>query len=145
MSSAVREPDPDVVTPLPNSRRVYIAGEQGGVRVPFREISQTPTRSFDGSLEDNSTVTVYDTSGPWGDPSQRCDVTVGLPALRRHWILERDDVEEYSGREAKPIDDGYLTVEAASRARVKDVGKLEDFPGLRRSSGAPPVWRYPAS
>ncbi|HZJ44457.1 MAG TPA: phosphomethylpyrimidine synthase ThiC [Pyrinomonadaceae bacterium] len=133
MSSAVREPDPDVVTPLPNSRRVYIAGEQGGVRVPFREISQTPTRSFDGSLEDNSTVTVYDTSGPWGDPSQRCDVTVGLPALRRHWILERDDVEEYSGREAKPIDDGYLTVEAASRARVKDVGKLEDFPGLRRS------------
>jgi phosphomethylpyrimidine synthase len=133
MSSAVREPDPDVVTPLPNSRRVYIAGEKGGVRVPFREISQTPTRSFDGSLEDNSTVTVYDTSGPWGDPSQRCDVTEGLPALRRHWILERDDVEEYPGREARPIDDGYLTVEAASRARVKDVGKLEDFPGLRRS------------
>ena len=133
MSSAVQEPDSDVAAILPNSRRVYINGEQGGVRVPFREISQTPTRSFDGKLEENSTVRVYDTSGPWGDPSQRCNVTEGLPTLRRHWILERNDVEEYSGREAKPIDDGYLTVEAATRARVKDVGKLEDFPGLRRS------------
>jgi phosphomethylpyrimidine synthase len=133
MSSSVREPDPDVVTTLPNSRRVYINGKQGGVRVPFREISQTPTRGFDGSLDENSTVTVYDTSGPWGDPSQRCNVTEGLPTLRRHWILERNDVEEYSGREAKPIDDGYLSVEAAARARVRDVGKLEDFPGLRRA------------
>jgi phosphomethylpyrimidine synthase len=37
------------------------------------------------------------------------------------------------GRELKPIDDGYLTFEAANRARVKDVGKLEDFPALKRS------------
>jgi phosphomethylpyrimidine synthase len=133
MSSAVRETDPNVVTTLPNSRRVYINGEQGGVRVPFREISQSSTRNFDGTLENNPTVMVYDTSGPWGDPLQHCNVTEGLPSLRRHWILERNDVEEYSGREAKPIDDGYLTVEAAKRARVKDIGKLEDFPALRRA------------
>jgi phosphomethylpyrimidine synthase len=133
MSSTLREQDPEVVTTLPNSRRVYLNGEQGGVHVPFREISQSPTRSFDGSLEENPMVMVYDTSGPWGDPSQRCNVTEGLPTLRRHWILERNDVEEYSGREARPIDDGYLSVEAATRARVKDIGKLEEFPGLRRA------------
>jgi phosphomethylpyrimidine synthase len=118
--------------PLPNSRRIYVEGQQAGVRVPFREISQTPTRNFENSLEENPPVRVYDTSGPWGDPDADCNVTNGLPALRLEWIRTRADVEEYTGRERKPIDDGYLTFEAASRARVKDVGKLEDFPALER-------------
>jgi phosphomethylpyrimidine synthase len=133
MSSAIKTIKPDADTQLPNSRRVYVDGEQSGVHVPFREITQTPTRNFDGTLIENPPVRVYDTSGPWGDPSISCDVTEGLPAFRREWILARGDVKEYEGREASPIDDGYLTFEAANRARVKDVGKLEDFPALKRS------------
>src|ERR1051325_3585202 len=35
---------------LPNSRRVYVNGKQPGVRVPFREIAQNPSRNFDGTL-----------------------------------------------------------------------------------------------
>src|SRR5258708_3055739 len=96
---------------LPNSRRVYVAGKHPGVRVPFREITQTPTRNVDGTLAENTPVRVYDTSGPWGDPDLQGDVTKGLSSLRRDWILERGDVEEYEGRDAKPIDDGYLTFE----------------------------------
>ena len=119
--------------PLPNSRRIYVEGTQTGVRVPFREIDQNPTRNFDGTLEENSPVRVYDTSGPWGDPSINCDVSVGLPALRRDWILARGDVEEYQGREIAPIDDGYLTFEAANRAREKEKGRLENFPALKRT------------
>jgi phosphomethylpyrimidine synthase len=118
---------------LPSSRRVYVDGQQADVRVPFREIAQTPTRNFDGTLIDNPPVRVYDTSGPWGDPSVSCDVSEGLSAVRREWILGRGDVEEYVGRKHKPIDDGYLTFDAANRARVKDVGKLEDFPALSRA------------
>jgi phosphomethylpyrimidine synthase len=133
MSSAITSKEQKPDAELPNSRRIYVNGVQPGVRVPFREITQTPTRNFDGTIIDNSPVRVYDTSGPWGDPSSKCDVTEGLPALRREWILGRGDVEEYQGREHKPIDDGYLTFEAANRARIKDVGKLEDFPTLRRS------------
>jgi phosphomethylpyrimidine synthase len=133
MSSAITSKEQKPDAELPNSRRIYVNGVQPGVRVPFREITQTPTRNFDGTIIDNSPVRVYDTSGSWGDPSSKCDVTEGLPALRREWILGRGDVEEYQGREHKPIDDGYLTFEAANRARIKDVGKLEDFPTLRRS------------
>jgi phosphomethylpyrimidine synthase len=118
---------------LPNSRRVYIEGKLPGVRVPFREIAQSPSRNFDGTLAANPPVRVYDTSGPWGEPAQQCNVREGLPQLRRDWIIGRGDVETYEGREAKPIDDGYLTFEAAKRARVKDVGRLEDFPTTRRS------------
>jgi len=118
---------------LPNSQRVYVDGTQPGVHVPFREITQTPTRNFDGSRAENAPVRVYDTSGPWGDPFQPCDVRKGLPTLRRHWILARGDVEEYQGRQIEPIDDGYLTFEAANQARQKEKGRLEDFPALRRT------------
>jgi phosphomethylpyrimidine synthase len=118
---------------LPNSQRVYIDGTQPGVRVPFREITQNPTRNFDGTLAENAPVRVYDTSGTWGDPDLHCEVSDGLPLLRRDWILGRGDVEEYEGREQKPIDDGYLTFEAAEKARTKPMGKLEDFPALRRA------------
>src|SRR5260370_29203585 len=118
---------------LPNARRIYIDGQQKGVRVPFREIDQSPTRNFKNELEDNPPVRVYDSSGPYGDPATRCDVREGLPALRREWIVGRGDVEEYLGRDLQQIDDGYLTFDAANQARTKEKGRLEDFPALRRT------------
>src|SRR5438552_1551742 len=124
-------------TQLPNSRRIYVEGEQTGVRVPFREIDQNPTRNFKNELEDNPPVRVYDTSGPYGDGSVTADVREGLKPLRREWIVGRGDVEEYEGRAIEPIDDGYLTYDAASQARQKEKAKglnrLEDFPALTRT------------
>ncbi|MET0621740.1 MAG: phosphomethylpyrimidine synthase ThiC [Pyrinomonadaceae bacterium] len=117
---------------LPNSRRIYV-GREGGVRVPFREVALQPTRLPDGRVEENEPVRVYDTSGPWGDPEVKCDVSAGLPALRREWILARADVEEYVGRDVLPQDDGYLTEGAAEFAKHKDKGRLEHFPGLKRA------------
>ncbi|MDX6709864.1 MAG: phosphomethylpyrimidine synthase [Blastocatellia bacterium] len=118
---------------LPNSEKVYVHGSQEGVRVPFREIRQNVTRNFDGTIEENPPIRVYDNSGPWDDPAVRCDVREGLPPLRRSWIVGRGDVEEYQGRDIKPEDNGYLTVGAEDYARQKPKGKLEEFPGLRRS------------
>jgi phosphomethylpyrimidine synthase len=119
-------------TQLPNSQRVYIAGSQPGISVPFREVSQHVTKSFNGQIEVNDPVRVYETSGPWGDPAFNGDVRDGLPALRRQWIIARGDVEEYEGREVKPEDNGYRSIEEAIYARDKARGKLEEFPGLRR-------------
>jgi phosphomethylpyrimidine synthase len=117
---------------LPNSRKVYVEGTQSGVRVPFREITQNVTKTFDGRVEENHSVRVYDTSGVWDDPSVQADVREGLPALRREWIVARGDIEEYEGRNVKPEDNGYLTVGAEEYAREKQRGRLEEFPGLRR-------------
>src|SRR5262245_43706928 len=119
-------------TQLPNSQRVYVAGSQPGISVPFREISQHVTKSFNGQTEVNDPVRVYDSSGPWGDPAFNGDVRDGLAALRRQWITARGDVEEYEGREVKPEDNGYRSIEEAIYARDKAKGKLEEFPGLRR-------------
>src|SRR5882724_8949428 len=122
MSAAVKSTENETASisndqPLPNSRRIYVEGKQPGVRVPFREIAQNQTRNFSGSLEENPPVRVYDTSGPWGDSSINGDVREGLSPLRGSWIFARGNVEEYEGRELKPIDDGYLTFDADNRAR----------------------------
>src|SRR5205807_2571886 len=95
---------------FPKSRRTYVAGVlHPDLRVPFREISLAPTKTMSGEIEVNEPVRVYDTSGPWGDPSVDADVTRGLPPLRAKWILARGDVEEIDGRAVKPIDDGFLS------------------------------------
>jgi phosphomethylpyrimidine synthase len=81
--------------PFPASRKVYVEGTQPGVRVPMREIRLTPTKSMNGGAPaENAPITVYDTSGPYTDPSVMIDVRAGLAPLRRQWVLNRQDVEE---------------------------------------------------
>jgi phosphomethylpyrimidine synthase len=105
---------------LPASKRIYVHGTpHNDIRVPMREIELTPTKSYTGRIEANEPVRVYDCSGPWGDPAFTGTVEQGLPALRRDWILKRGDVEEYDGREVKPIDDGYLTDKHRSLSKAK--------------------------
>jgi phosphomethylpyrimidine synthase len=125
---------------LPASRKIYVETNgdcinqnKHNLRVPFREISLSQSKDFDGTLEDNPPVRVYDTSGVWTDETVKCDVREGLPQLRREWILGRGDVEEYVGREILPQDNGYLTKGAEDVAKIKDRGKLEEFPGLKRA------------
>src|ERR1043166_9638666 len=112
MSAGIKPTQTDTSS-LPNSRRIYVDGQLPNVRVPFREITQSSSRNFDGSLVANPPVRVYDTSGPWGDPAQQCDVREGLQQLRREWTVCRTHLPPVTAREHTPIDDGYLTFAAA--------------------------------
>ena len=115
--------EPDSSEPLPNSSRVYVEGEiYPDIRVPMREIDLAPTKAFNGAIEVNEPVRVYDASGPWGDPAFNGDVERGLPALRRAWILKRGDVAEYQGRNVRPEDNGYLSVSHAQLASERRGG-----------------------
>ncbi len=125
--------EPHSSDPLPNSRKVYLQGSlHPEIRVPVREISLAPTRGYDGKIEVNEPVRVYDTSGPWGDPEFRGNVEEGLPALRRSWILNRGDVAEYEGRAVHPMDNGYLSGKHAEFASRAERNRLVEFPGLKR-------------
>ena len=84
--------DAAAIAPLPNSRKIHVAGSRPDIRVPMREISQTPTGN-----EPNPSLCVYDTSGPYTDPTVKIDIRTGLPALRAGWIAERNDTEELPG------------------------------------------------
>ncbi|WP_223070177.1 phosphomethylpyrimidine synthase ThiC [Paenibacillus caui] len=89
------------------SRKIYAEGSRPDLRVPMREIELSRTVTSFGE-EANAPVRVYDTSGPYTDQDCQIDIRKGLPALRKQWILERNDVEEYKGREVKPEDNGLL-------------------------------------
>ena len=104
---------------FPASRRVYVLGSRSDIRVPMREINLTPTHLPNGTEVPNEPVRVYDTSGPWGDPDYTREATQGLPALRDAWIRERGDVDEIAGREAKPLDDGYLSEKHRAQAEAE--------------------------
>ncbi|MBF59188.1 MULTISPECIES: phosphomethylpyrimidine synthase ThiC [Halomonadaceae] len=88
--------DAAAIAPLPGSRKVYVEGSRPDIRVPFREISLSPTKTT-GIDEENPPLLVYDTSGPYTDPEAINDLRKGLPALRRAWIEERDDTEFLTG------------------------------------------------
>lgn len=92
--------------PFPNSHKVYVQGSREDLKVPMREIHQSPTTGSFGE-EENSPVRVYDTSGVYTDPRYEINLQKGLPALREKWIAERNDVETYQGRTVQPQDNGY--------------------------------------
>jgi phosphomethylpyrimidine synthase len=74
------------------AQRVYEQGSRPDLRVPFREIAQSPT----GDTV-NQPLRLYDTSGPHGDPDVTADAEAGLAPLRTPWIVERGDVESVPG------------------------------------------------
>ena len=83
--------------PLPGSRKVYLEGSLAGVRVPMREVRQSPTHrkgpGGEAILEENPPITLYDTSGPFTDPAVEIDLRRGLAPLREGWIRARGDVD----------------------------------------------------
>ncbi|MDO9621925.1 MAG: phosphomethylpyrimidine synthase ThiC, partial [Moraxellaceae bacterium] len=88
--------DAAAIKPLPNSRKIYITGSRPDIRVPQREIRLSATSTSMGG-ERNSPIQVYDTSGPYTDPSVTIDIRQGLNAVRENWVLERGDVERLEG------------------------------------------------
>ncbi len=86
----------EVTKPFTGSRKIFVAGSTPDIRVPMREVSQTPTRINDG-IEPNPPIVVYDTSGPYTDPNASIDLLKGLPEVRLAWIEARGDTEALSG------------------------------------------------
>lgn len=83
--------------PIRGSRKIHV----GPLGVAMREIQLEPSAN-------EPPLRVYDTSGPYTDPSVTIDISAGLAQKRREWIIGRGDVEEYDAREVKPEDNGKL-------------------------------------
>ena len=71
--AATARVDEGAVQPFPNSRKIYVQGSRPDIRVPMREITQSDTPASFGA-EKNPPLYVYDTSGPYTDPSVSIDV-----------------------------------------------------------------------
>lgn len=83
----------EATRPFPKSRKICVQGSRPDIQVGMREVTQTPTRINNG-VEENPPIYIYDTSGPFTDPTAHIDLMQGLPALRDKWIAERNDTEQ---------------------------------------------------
>ena len=86
------------------SRKVYVAGElYPDIRVPFREVAVHPSAN-------EPPVTIYDSSGPYTDPTVTIDIKKGLPLVKSSWQLDRGDIAPVANpREVKPEDNGHAS------------------------------------
>nr|WP_183197791.1 phosphomethylpyrimidine synthase ThiC [Brevundimonas mediterranea] len=86
------------------SRKVYVAGElYPDIRVPFREVAVHPSAN-------EPPVTIYDSSGPYTDPTVTIDIKRGLPPVKSSWQLDRGDIAPVANpREVKPEDNGHAS------------------------------------
>ncbi|MCD6012914.1 MAG: thiamine biosynthesis protein ThiC [Flavipsychrobacter sp.] len=82
---------------FPGSKKIFVPGKLHDIQVAMREITVSPTHTKSFGVEEivpNPSVTVYDTSGPYTDPTASIDITKGLPRLREEWIKQRGDVDQ---------------------------------------------------
>ncbi len=79
------------IKPLPNSSKIFVKGTRDDILVPMRQIRLTDT--IGDLAEKNEPVHVYDTSGPYTDPTKSINFRDGIESLRTKWIDERDDTE----------------------------------------------------
>jgi phosphomethylpyrimidine synthase len=131
-------PNPDTTLPavttgpLPSSRKIFATPDAASdLRVPLREIILS-----EGAGEPN--LPVYDTSGPYTDPTVVIDVNAGLPRHRTSWVKERGGVEQYDGRSIKPEDNGNVGASHAAKAFTahhKPLRGLDSPPPCGEESG----------
>ncbi|MBB6504800.1 phosphomethylpyrimidine synthase [Sphingomonas endophytica] len=99
--------------PIRGSRKVHV----GPLNVAMRAIDLDPSSG-------EPPLNVYDTSGPYTDPTARIDIMAGLAPRRREWIIGRGDVEAYDARELRPEDNGQLGPDRS--------GGVQPFPNVNR-------------
>jgi len=64
------------VKPFPNSTKVFAKGSRDDIMVPMRQIELTDT--IGDLAEKNDPIHVYDTSGPYTDPSTTPQVPIQI-------------------------------------------------------------------
>jgi phosphomethylpyrimidine synthase len=87
--------DESFVKPFPNSTKVFTKGSRDDIMVPMRQIKLTDT--IGDLAEKNDPIHVYDTSGPYTDPTKSISYRKGIDSLRSNWIEERGDTEVLDG------------------------------------------------
>src|SRR5262249_1662715 len=131
------------------SRKVYVPGSTPEMRIPMREVTLTPTRTPTGQMEVNPPLRLYDTSGPYTDPTFTPDLRQGLPPLRLGWILGRGDSEELAEpssayrkqREADPTLDSLRSRSHRQSGRARSGRGVTQMHCPRRG-GIPPEMEF---
>lgn len=119
--------------PLKGSRKIYVDGSLFPIRVGMREVVLSTGKC---PVTNPDVVTVYDTSGPFGDEGSTVDLTRGLLPLREDWIAARGDTIKLEGLSSE-YGRARLADEALNHLRFGHANKKP-----RKSAGKPVTQMY---
>ncbi|MCZ2356902.1 MAG: phosphomethylpyrimidine synthase ThiC [Bacteroidia bacterium] len=80
---------------FPASEKIYVRGDIHDITVAMRQIHISDGVARKGATP-SLPITVYDTSGPYTDPSKAINILEGLEPLRAPWILKRGNIDTLS-------------------------------------------------
>jgi phosphomethylpyrimidine synthase len=110
--------------PIAGSRKVFSSPEgRPDIAVPFREIDLHPTAN-------EAPFRVYDTSGPYSDPSVQISLEAGAPPVRAAWIARRG-FAPVAPRAVKPEDNGFVPADKLVPHCPAEHVVLAGLPGQR--------------
>jgi phosphomethylpyrimidine synthase len=117
------------------TRKVFRVGSDPSIRVPMREVL----------LSNGESHVLYDTSGPYSDPTVETDVRRGLAPVRAGWIAARGDTVELErasslyrlGREAMPELDAVRFTATRQPRRAKPGANVTQMHYARRGEITP--------
>jgi len=101
----------------PSSEKLYVPGAINKVLVGMRQINLSDTEIIetDGStsIKKNSSVVLYDTSGPYSDPRIEMKDFSGIPRIREEWCNRRKDI-----RQSDPSPSHNFTIYKAKEGKI---------------------------
>ena len=99
-----RQPDHVTTGPVSGSRKLHTSPPgRPDITVPFREVALDPSAN-------EPPFRLYDTSGPFTDPSQTIDLAAGVTPVRSGWIGGRG-FATVAPRPVAPADNGFAAGE----------------------------------
>jgi phosphomethylpyrimidine synthase len=120
---------------FPASQKIYVPSKKfSDVEVAMRQINLAKTSA-------TKDFKVYDTSGVYTDQNylDKIDLNKGLPKIREKWIVERQDVEYYEGRDMRPEDNGKTL---ANHKKVPEFNLLNKKPLRAKKNCVPTQMAY---
>ncbi|HUZ62542.1 MAG TPA: phosphomethylpyrimidine synthase ThiC [Acetobacteraceae bacterium] len=115
---------PSAVTtgPIAGGHKIHTSPEgRLDIRVPFREVALDPSAN-------EPPFRVYDTSGPYTDPSATIDLAAGLPPLRAPWLAARG-FTAIPPRPVQDADNGHVGADKLVPPCPADLHVLAGNPG----------------
>lgn len=85
---------------ISGSKKIYVTGKLHPIQVPMRQILLTDTKTAEGEIMKNAPLVVYDSSGPYTDPTIPIDIYQGLRHGRSSWLMQNKDIEQLAGPSA---------------------------------------------
>ena len=122
----MKELNKQMLEPISGSKKVYIKGELHNLEVAMREIMLSDTIESDGTVSKNPPLRVYDTSGPFTDPSVKINIEES-DGPRSIYKANEDRLNKTGNEEIRNFADLYFEIMNSKDSAFLNKSTAEDM------------------